>query len=150
MALGQIHQPEQPPGQVRGGRITSSTEPSVHPLTRRHAGPADSADLYSDRSELKYYRKGQFDNIDKNEKYPEEYYDTLLFALSAAARHNDPRYAKAPLSEEDFDFSCANIDKDFLYHPQQAELFVSPAGSWSDIHIGIRHRLTDLIQSKVC
>ena len=80
---------------------------------------------------------GQFDSAEMNEKYSGEYYDTLLFNLSAPPRPGNPRYAKVQLDEAEFDFSRAYIGQDFLYQPQQAELFASPAGSWSDVHIGI-------------
>ena len=90
-----------------------------------------------DRSDLKFYSIGQSDNAEMNEKYPGEFYDTLLFNLSAPPRFVNPRYAKVQLDQSEFDFSRAHIDRDFLYHPQQAELFASPAGSWSDVHLGI-------------
>jgi hypothetical protein len=80
---------------------------------------------------------GQSDSAEANEKYSGEFYDTLLFNLSALPRSANPRYAKVQLDEPEFDFSRAHIDRDFLYHPQQAEMFASPAGSWSDVHIGI-------------
>ena len=80
---------------------------------------------------------GQFDSAEMNEKYSGEFYDTLLFNLSAPPRSVNPRYAKVQLDEPEFDFSRAHVDRDFLYQPQQAELFASPAGSWSDVHIGI-------------
>ena len=91
---------------------------------------------YLDRSKLRYYSKGQSDDAKKNEKYVDEFYDTLLLSLSAPPRFVDTRYAKVPLDELDFDYSQAHIDRDFLHNPQQAELFASPAGSWSDVHIG--------------
>ena len=94
-------------------------------------------DTCLDRPELRFYSKGQYDDPGKNEQYRGEFYDTLLYNLSATPRPIDPRYAKVPLDESDFDYSRAHIDRDFLYHPQQAELFASPAGSWSDVHIGI-------------
>ena len=90
-----------------------------------------------DRSDLKFYSIGQSDNAEMNEKYPGEFYDTLLFNLSAPPRFVNPRYAKVQLDQSEFDFSRAHIDRDFLYHPQQPELFASPAGSWSDVHLGI-------------
>ena len=90
-----------------------------------------------DHSDLKFYSIGQSDNAEMNEKYPGEFYDTLLFNLSAPPRSVNPRYAKVQLDAPEFDFSRAHIDRDFLYQPQQAELFASPAGSWSDVHIGI-------------
>ena len=94
-------------------------------------------DTYLGRSELKFYCRGQFDDATKNEEYPGEAYNTLLCDLFASPRSADPRYAKVPLDELDFDYSQAHIDRDFLYHLQQAEMFASPAGSWSDVHIGI-------------
>ena len=80
---------------------------------------------------------GQFDSAEMNENHSREFYDTLLFNLSAPPRFVNPRYAKVQLDQSEFDSSRAHIDRDFLYHPQQAELFASPAGSWSDVHIGI-------------
>ena len=94
-------------------------------------------DTYLDRSDLKFYSMGQSDSAETNEKYSGEFYDTLLFNLSAPPRPVNPRYAKVQLDEAEFDFSRAHIDRDFLYQPQQAELFASPAGSWSDVHFGI-------------
>jgi hypothetical protein len=96
-----------------------------------------SVDTYLDRSDLKFYSMGQSDSAETNEKYSGEFYDTLLFNLSAPPRSVNPRYAKVQLDEPEFDFSRAHVDRDFLYQPQQAELFASPAGSWSDVHIGI-------------
>jgi hypothetical protein len=90
-----------------------------------------------DRSDLKFYSIGQSDNAEMNEKYPGEFYDTLLFNLSAPPRFVNPRYAKVQLDQSEFDFSRAHINRDFLYHSQQAELLASPAGSWSDVHLGI-------------
>ena len=81
-----------------------------------------------DRSDLKFYSIGQSDNAEMNEKYPGEFYDTLPFNLSAPPRPGNPRYAKVQLDEAEFEFSRAHIDHDFLYQPQQAELFASPAG----------------------
>lgn len=52
--------------------------------------------------------------MEKTEKYPGEFYDALLFDLSASPRSVDPRYAKATLGELDFDYSRAHIDRDFV------------------------------------
>jgi hypothetical protein len=92
---------------------------------------------------------GQFDNAEMNEKYFREFYDTLLFNLSAPPRPGNPRYAKVQLDEAEFEFSRAHIDHDFLYQPQQAELFASPAGSWSDVHIGIYIQRTKNIRAQL-
>jgi hypothetical protein len=80
---------------------------------------------------------GQSDNAEMNEKYPGEFYDTLLFSLSAPPRSPNPRYAEVQLDAPEFDFFRAHVDRDLLYQPQQAELFAIPAGSWLDVHIGI-------------
>ncbi|KAK4551668.1 hypothetical protein LTR86_010999 [Recurvomyces mirabilis] len=92
------------------------------------------------RLKLKYYSKGQFEDAKKK---PDEFYDTLLLNLSALPRPADPRYAKVAIDEHEFDYSSAPIDQDFLHNLQQPEIFASPAGSWSDVHIGILYDLAN-------
>lgn len=70
------------------------------------------------------------------EQYPGEFYNDVLLSLLSAVPRKSPRYAKVPLDITEFDAKHASVADEFFLCPQQPELFASPTGSFSDIHIG--------------
>lgn len=126
--------PSELPQKSEGDALRQFADRQYCPSTGLRVCPTNTC---SDHLEAKFYYKGQGDSPNDNEAYRGEYYNSLLFNLSAPARSTNVRYAKISLEDRHFNFALSHLDEHFLLNLQQPELFASPAGSWSDVHLGI-------------
>lgn len=62
--------------------------------------------------------------------------DDLLPTLGKSEATPNPRSARLSLREKEYDIHNIRIDDEFLHYPQQPEVFASPTGAFTDLHIG--------------